>query len=127
MKRQLDMSRDCERGAGSILIVAILAATVLAFALAVPLYRGLAAHRISSAAADASALAAADVAIGIVSGEPCAVARTVAAANGAQLVACELDGLVATVAVTVAGGGLLADSSATAGPPPRAQLAGTKG
>ncbi|WP_241961148.1 Rv3654c family TadE-like protein [Homoserinimonas hongtaonis] len=119
--------RDGERGAGSVLVVAILSVAVLSLALVIPLYKGLVLNRVAAGAADASALAAADVAVGIVPGDPCSVAQTVAAANGAELARCEVDGLVATVLITVARDGFVVVSGATAGPAPRPQLAGTKG
>ena len=69
-------------------------------------------------AADAAALAAADAASGAVSGDPCGRAGEVAAASGAFLSGCELDGLIATVTVSGSFGRLTAAASARAGPPP---------
>ncbi|MFV0319471.1 MAG: helicase, partial [Microbacterium sp.] len=66
---------------------------------------------------DAAALAAADAASGAVPGEPCASASAVAAAGGATLIDCRLDGLVATVRVAYPYAGLRAEASARAGPP----------
>ena len=71
-----------------------------------------------AAAADAAALAAADAASGAVSGDPCGRAGEMAAASGASLSACELDGLIAEVTVSGTFGGLTATASARAGPPP---------
>ncbi|MFE6736951.1 Rv3654c family TadE-like protein [Microbacterium sp. NPDC057650] len=73
----------------------------------------------SAAAADAAALAAADTASGAVpaADDPCVVAERVAAASGASLVECSVDGLVATVQVRAAYAGLAAVSRARAGPP----------
>jgi len=73
----------------------------------------------AAGAADAAALAAADAASGavITDEEPCALASRVAAASGAALTGCELDGLVATVQVQAAYAGLAAVSRARAGPP----------
>jgi secretion/DNA translocation related TadE-like protein len=70
-------------------------------------------------AADAAALAAADAASGAVptAEDPCALAARVAAASGADLVACAVDGLVATVQVQAAYAGMHAVSRARAGPP----------
>ncbi|HWM15164.1 MAG TPA: helicase [Microbacterium sp.] len=67
--------------------------------------------------ADAAALAAADAASGALDGEPCARAVEVAAASAAQVTACELDDLVATVTVSAPFGRLAAMASARAGPP----------
>ena len=68
-------------------------------------------------AADAAALAAADAASGAVAGVPCELAETLAAAAGAELAACEIDGLTATVTVAARLGSLPAAVSARAGPP----------
>lgn len=68
-------------------------------------------------AADSAALAAADAASGAVTGEPCERAREIASAWGAQLIVCELDGLVATVAVADEFGRVPVTASARAGPP----------
>ncbi len=69
------------------------------------------------AAADAASLAAADVAVGIGPGYPCAAAATAASANGALLTDCRLDGLVATVVVSATVLGFTLVARATAGPP----------
>jgi len=71
----------------------------------------------AAAAADAAALAAADAASGAAPGEPCALAAEAARRDGARLVDCGLDGLVATVRVAVPFGRLAAESRARAGPP----------
>ncbi|UJP10393.1 helicase [Microbacterium sp. KUDC0406] len=73
----------------------------------------------SAAAADAAALAAADTASGAVASgdDPCVVAERVAAASGAAMVDCSVDGLVATVQVQAAYAGLAAVARARAGPP----------
>lgn len=71
----------------------------------------------AAGAADAAALAAADAASGAIGGVPCERAAQIADAAGAQLVACTLDALVATVTVSVPFGALSAQASARAGPP----------
>jgi secretion/DNA translocation related TadE-like protein len=71
-------------------------------------------------ASDAAALAAADASTGLVPGEPCAVAARVAAANGASLAGCSIDGATATVEVAAAVLGSTARARSTAGPPPAA-------
>ncbi len=71
----------------------------------------------AAGAADAAALAAADSASGAVPGDPCANAALVASANGAALVDCRVDGLVATVTVSVPFGAFSASARARAGPP----------
>lgn len=73
----------------------------------------------AAGAADAAALAAADTASGAVAGEPCARATAAAELNGARLLDCTVDGLVATVRVAVPYGRLSAEAAARAGPPSR--------
>lgn len=106
-----------ESGSGSILVVAILAAVLSLTALSIPLYSVLAVKQVTAGAADAAALAAADVAVGRVPGDPCTVAGDIAAANGTALSECKPDGLVVTVRVTAMAMGFTVASSATAGPP----------
>lgn len=69
-------------------------------------------------AADAAALAAADAASGAVIGVPCERAAEVAAASGAALTECGVEGLVATVTVSSRFGLVPASARARAGPPP---------
>jgi secretion/DNA translocation related TadE-like protein len=106
-----------ERGAGSVLGVAIIATMLCLVALALPLYAVFVVKQSVAGAADAAALAAADVRVGIEPGEPCAVAATVASANGADLVGCTVDGLVVTVTARRTVAGFAVGVSATAGPP----------
>jgi secretion/DNA translocation related TadE-like protein len=76
----------------------------------------------AAAAADLAALAAADAARGITSGEPCAVAREVALKHNASMVSCS-EGPAGTVQVSTgrSAGPLLGTATglARAGPPPR--------
>lgn len=112
------MSRSaCERGSGSVLGVAIIGATMLLTALVVPLYAALASGQAVQNAADAAALAAADTASGALAGSPCVVAAEAATLNGASLLSCSIDGVIATVSVGDTVMGLQIDSSARAGPP----------
>ena len=104
-------------GAGSILAVALIAAVLSLTALLLPLQFALARSQALSGAADAAALAAADTLSGAVAGTPCDQASLVARANGAQLDACALDGLVATVRVAGSIVGFRVTATATAGPP----------
>lgn len=73
----------------------------------------------AAGAADAASLAASDAASGaiVTDEDPCALAARVAAASGAVLTSCVLDGVVATVQVEAAYAGLAAVSRARAGPP----------
>ncbi|GEP49085.1 helicase [Microbacterium saccharophilum] len=72
----------------------------------------------AAAAADASALAAADAASGAAVGVPCDRAAEIAARHGASVAVCAVDGLIATVEVTVPVGVFTARGRARAGPPP---------
>jgi secretion/DNA translocation related TadE-like protein len=104
-------------GAGGVLALALLALlTVVALAAAV-MGAALAARQRVIAAADAGALAAADTALGIHPGIPCRVAAEVVAAHESSLVSCEIDGVVATVAVSTTIVGIEVTVRARAGPP----------
>lgn len=70
-------------------------------------------------AADAAALAAADAASGAVPGVPCERAGQIAATVDAQVVGCDLDGLIATVTLQAPFARLPVAASARAGPPPQ--------
>src|SRR4051812_40673073 len=103
--------------AGTMAAVAIVACAAV---LTVGLVAGSAAAVVSqraAGAADAAALAAADAASGAVAGIPCDLAQRVAAASGASLIGCALDGLTATVTVSAPFAALNAMASARAGPP----------
>lgn len=93
-------------------------AATLAIAAALIGGAGTASQRLAGSA-DAAALAAADVASGAVAsaGSPCEVAATVAAASGARLQDCRLDGFVAIVQVSAAYAGITAVARSRAGPP----------
>ena len=112
------VTRRSERGSGSVLVVALLGALVTLTAVLLPVLALLPAHQSAQGAADAAALAAADVASGLVSGVPCATAARAAELNGARLVACSVDGLIATVSVSRTAGGFPIGSRARAGPAP---------
>lgn len=105
-----------ERGAGTVVALALGLGIVAVFMLAIPLYVALATRHAVTAAADAAALAAADVASGLVPGYPCETAARVAAANGAEVEACSVVGLVAAVTVSRGIRGLRVVESAIAGP-----------
>ncbi|MFH8249297.1 Rv3654c family TadE-like protein [Microbacterium sp. B2969] len=103
---------------GSVLAVGIVAcAATLVVAAGAVTGAAVASQRLAGAA-DAAALAAADAASGAVRGIPCERAVEVAAASGAALEACDVDGLIATVTVSAPFGRLVARASARAGPPP---------
>ncbi|MRG60455.1 helicase [Agromyces sp. CFH 90414] len=118
---------DDERGAGSVLALAIVGGVV---ALTVGLVPVLAVHvhsQRAANAADAAALAAADAISGAVAGEPCALADQVARRNGARLASCEeAEGGVASVSVAVGVLGLEVSARARAGPPPELSRRGSR-
>lgn len=99
-------------------MVGVVAVLLLGVGLCLPLGAVLAERQRAAAAADAAALAGADVAVGIRSGSPCGTAEAVAAANGAETIGCTVDGVVVTVGVRISRGMVLITASATAGPPP---------
>ncbi|WP_327015940.1 Rv3654c family TadE-like protein [Cryobacterium sp. MP_3.1] len=107
-----------ERGSGSVLAVALLGTLVTMTAVLVPLLALLPVSQSVQGAADAAALAAADVASGLMPGVPCATAARAAELNGARLVTCSVDGLIATVAVSRTVGAFPIGSRARAGPAP---------
>lgn len=105
--------------AGSALAAGILVVTAaLSIGLAAVGGAAVTAQR-AAGAADAAALAAADAASGAVATreDPCVLAARVAAAAGATLTGCALEGFVASVQVEAAYAGLAAVSRARAGPP----------
>jgi secretion/DNA translocation related TadE-like protein len=106
-----------EGGSGTVLGLAVIGSILAVVAVSLPLYIGLSIKQSLLGAADASALAGADVAIGIAGGSPCAVASRVASANDAILDQCAVDGLVVTVRAKRDFLGLELTASATAGPP----------
>ena len=104
-------------GAGSALVVGLVAIvsicglTVLGGAHA--LVRG----QLVTAAADAAALAAGDVMLGWVPGDPCAVAERVATTHDVRLSACVADGASVLVRVETGILGITVSRSARAGLP----------
>ncbi|WP_166866473.1 MULTISPECIES: Rv3654c family TadE-like protein [unclassified Salinibacterium] len=104
-------------GAGSVLALAIVAVVVLVALSLIVATAAFAARQRVVAAADAAALAAADVRLGVVAGDPCAVADRVARAHGARLTSCALDGAVATVEASAELLGVPIRITSRAGPP----------
>ncbi len=113
--------RQRERGSGTILAAGLGLVVIMATALIMLLAQSAVAASRAAAAADLAALAAADAARGITAGEPCDVARDIAARNNARVISC-LVGTGETVQVRTemhAGHWLgRARGLARAGPPP---------
>lgn len=107
-----------DAGSGSVLALAVLGATLVLLLTLLPLSMALSVRQTVAGTADAAALAAADVASGLLPGFPCAQAEIVARANATSLEACHLDGLIATVRVGSTVLGIPVTALATAGPPP---------
>lgn len=106
-----------DRGAGSILVVALIAVAAAAGLSLAAVAHGLARSQQLTAAADAAALGAADVLLGWVPGDPCAVAQRVAAAHAARVTECRSEGLTVLVRVDASILGMTVVRSARAGPP----------
>jgi secretion/DNA translocation related TadE-like protein len=102
---------------GSVLAVAVVAGVAGLAASAVPLVGVSVVRTEVASAADAAAVAAADARTGAAAGYPCVRAKELARANGAKLVACRVDGLVATVTVERSQWGFAIRMRASAGPP----------
>lgn len=77
-----------ERGSGTVMSLGIIAVLLILTVAVAGLIGALAANHRAFSAADLSALAAADAARGLRSGEPCDVAAQVASQNKAELVNC---------------------------------------
>jgi len=69
--------------------------------------------------ADLAALAASDVSMGVVSDQPCDVARAVAKRQGNYSVYCVMDGSEARVTISAEYAGITLSRTAKAGPPDR--------
>ncbi len=106
-----------DAGAGGVLALAVVGTTVAVALAALGLGSALVVRQRVVAAADASALAAADTLLGVVPGDPCALAAQVAAAHRVALTECELEGAEAHVAVGASVLGLPISAESRAGPP----------
>jgi secretion/DNA translocation related TadE-like protein len=117
MMGESNRMRD-ERGAGTILIVGLVATVIALTALVIPLYWALSVKHALAGATDAAALAAADTASGLIAGYACDNAARLAVANNAYIEECTVDGRIVTVTASRRILGILVTTSATAGPPP---------
>lgn len=114
--------RDRERGAGTVVAAGLAVVLLLLLAAVLGLAQAGAAASKAATAADLAALAAADAARGLATGDPCQVASELAARHGAALTSCRVLGPWAdTVQVEVSVRTALpwpARGLARAGPPP---------
>ncbi|UTT61484.1 Rv3654c family TadE-like protein [Microcella humidisoli] len=108
---------DPDRGAGSVLVVALVSTVLLAGLTVLGAAHALVRGQQLSAAADAAALAAADVLLGWAPGEPCAAAQRLADAHAVRLVECRDEGLAVVVRVETSILSLVVARSARAGAP----------
>ncbi|WP_370056458.1 Rv3654c family TadE-like protein [Leifsonia sp. EB41] len=111
------LPRRRERGAGTVLALAVVAVTVALTTAAIGVTGAWGARQKAAVAADATALAAADVAVGRTSGEPCARADVVARGNGASMTGCVVEAVVVSVEVSVPYLAWETSAAARAGPP----------
>lgn len=91
-----------EEGSGTVLALTIITALLVVTVVIAGLIGVASANRRASAAADLSALAAADAYRGLTEGDPCAVAAYLAERHGAHLESCTFPDRPETVEVTVA-------------------------
>jgi secretion/DNA translocation related TadE-like protein len=106
-----------EHGSGGVLALAALAMLAVLAVAVTGVGAALAQRQRVIAAADAGALAAADTALGIHPGIPCEEAARVVEVHGVHLVACDVEGVVATITVSARVAGVLVTAEARAGPP----------
>lgn len=114
---RLRRALDDDRGAGGVLVLGLVGAAVALTVGLLVAFDGYAAAQRAAAAADAAALAAADVASGLLPGDPCDAAARTAEANGASVTACAWHGAEASVEILVVAGPFEIAESARAGPP----------
>ena len=107
-----------EQGAGTALALALVAAIAAVAVLLGAVGLVLDTRRRVASAADAAALAGADVALGNATGIPCDRAADVAGANGVALEGCEQAGDLVRVTASAVVLGLPVRAVAVAGPPP---------
>ncbi len=108
-----------EHGGASVLGLVVIGLLVGLVCAVAPIGGVLAAHQRLQGAADAAALAAADIASGrVAGGVPCEAAAALAASAGARLDDCALAGQVAHVSLSTELLGFALHAEARAGPPP---------
>jgi secretion/DNA translocation related TadE-like protein len=110
-------ARD-ETGAGGVFALAIVGATLVCALVVMAAGTALTARQRLVAAADASALGAADALLGAVPGEPCVLAAEVAAAHRVALERCDIEGAEARVEVGLQVLGVPVTVVSRAGPAP---------
>lgn len=104
------------RGSGVVLAMALMAVTVIVGGGALLVVDAVRTADRAQSVANLTALAASDVAIGVVSGRPCVVARQIAREHNMQLQSCEVSGSRATVSVSLRHHGVTIEKRAAAKP-----------
>lgn len=117
MSARVRLRAEGERGSGTVLAFSAVGVIVAIAVGAVLVCGAWEARQRAAHAADAAALAGAEVAVGRSPGEPCAEAERVAQANGAALGDCTVAGVVVQVTAVVPYAGWQARVPARAGPP----------
>ncbi|MEL4320112.1 Rv3654c family TadE-like protein [Leifsonia sp. YIM 134122] len=107
-----------DRGSGTVLAVALIGAVVALALVAASVLGALVVRQRVSAAADAAAIAGADVAMGAVAGVVCDAAAQAAEANAAGVDDCSVDGETVTVEVSAMWVGIPVRARSRAGPAP---------
>jgi secretion/DNA translocation related TadE-like protein len=110
------MIRRGNRGSGSILGVAVMAAVALLGASALAVSEALAEADRVQRVANQAALAASDVARGLAPGISCRVASAIATQAGVRIARCEVDGAIAVVEVAGSWWGMSLAKRAAAAP-----------
>jgi len=107
-----------ERGAGSVIVLAIIGSVLALTAGLLPVLILFVHSQRAANAADAAALAAADALTGAVVGSPCDLAASVAQRNGARLISCANTGPETSVTVAMRILAFELTATARAGPAP---------
>lgn len=110
------MTSESQRGSGAVLAIGIIAALAVASTATITTIDLLQLAGRAQRSADLAALAATDVAIGVVSAEPCDVARGIVTASGYTLAHCQVEDGTSDVTVTFEKGILPIEKKARAAP-----------
>ncbi|AVG23390.1 fimbriae protein TadE/F [Pontimonas salivibrio] len=104
------------RGSGVVVALGVIAALVIAGSAALMVVDLLRFGEKVQHAANLSALAASDVAMGVIPGRPCVVAREIGRSQGIRVSSCEVTGSLVRVYATTTRHGLSITKRAAAGP-----------
>jgi secretion/DNA translocation related TadE-like protein len=113
---QKDGALNSDRGAGTVLVIAVIGLSVAVFGVGQIAAQNLSLQTRIQSIADAAALTADDALRGLITGYPCEVAKEIAIQNMANLVECRIVGLDAFIGVDAKGVGIVLNARARAGP-----------